>query len=187
MSGNYSDPLRQDPSSTPQPIPGQNAQNINNSEEPTLEEVAAQIKAVNSATLDPQSSSTPPVDPLTPPIIPKILTPAPAPEAVPSVPDAVSQLDDLPTPSPTPPANPGIKIADVLAKNEVIGENQISDVAGVLTPELISELVGQGSNFAATVPVTYQNSDGTALNIQVQTKDIFEFLAGRTDIVTASK
>lgn len=194
---NDQNPLSQDPTQTPQPLPAKPT------DEPTLEEVAAQMKAANASVAEvlPVTETAPPVltssneipssQPPTP-TTPTIPTPIPTPEPIAANPvtppvaqDAIGQLDSLPD-TPVSTQNLGQKIAQSLADSEVIGEQQVGDVADALTPELIQE-IANGGNDSASIPIDITNADGTKLQIEVPTKDFFDFLAGHTNRITVSK
>lgn len=156
-------------------------------DQPSLEEIAEQMKQINAVPGDQN-----PIQLINPPVltaaedIPSSGIPATPPPVTEPAKDAISQLDDL---NNSPAANSGLsigqKIAQSLADNEVIGEHQIEEVASVLTPELVETLTGPSSS--PDIPISVTNPDGTNFTIRVPAKEIFEFLSGRRDLIHAAK
>lgn len=155
----------------PIPVPG------SKSDLPSLEEIAAQIQAANAPPSAADSNPTP---------APPAADPAPAPVASPPPPESLSDRVNQP---PTPDVSLNLKLARLLAAKEIIGETQVDSVAASLNPADLQSLMpaatAPASRLAATLPISLLQPDGQEVHASLKTADVFAFLTGKTDTLTA--
>ena len=87
----------------------------------------------------------------------------------------------------------GQVLAQKLAELEIIGSSQIDQVAAALTPAVLKSLnlaapsEASTTRLTPTIPVTLIQANGQEQTLKVKTGDLFAFLTGQADAVTASK